>query len=309
VLAGGVRWVDARNLVLGPAIGARTRQTCNHGVLNKTSLVVVLRLCGRPLRSRDGRIRPSLRKRFGEDVLGIAALGYVGLRSFCSGFQTSEYCHCILQFIVAVGRLAGMGVAGGFLGIGHRRDVDEVSGRGELHGVFAVGDFVVVESESVLELLPCLEGEIRDGTVVGVVIDGPMGEDGVGVFSIEDFLEGLVVIVVDNSVSIGLVGVDGTGFEDLTRLLCFGNADGCGGLPGAVIEVEEGDVVSLGGEAGDSPSAAVFGVAGVTARDNDSVLFGRTWGLCGGIEGGGCGGKAHRFQDFSTIHRWRLRGS
>jgi hypothetical protein len=31
--------------------------------------------------------------------------------------------------------------------------------------------------------------------------------------------------------------------------------------------------------------------------------------LCCGIEGGGCGGKGHRFQDFSTVHRWRLRGS
>jgi len=200
-----------------------------------------------------------------------------------------------------------MGVTGRFLGVDHRSDVDVVSRRGELHGVFAVGDFVVIESESALELLPCLESEIGDGAVVGVVIDGPMGEDGISVFSFEDFLEGLIVIVVDYSVSVGLVGVGGAGFEDLARLLGFGDADGGGGLPSAVIEVEEGDVVPLRGEAGDGASATVFGVAGVAARDNDPVLFGRICGLCG-VEGGGCGGKGHRFQDFSAVHWWSSVG-
>ena len=111
-----------------------------------------------------------------------------------------------------------MGVAGSFLGIGGRGDVDIVSGRGELHGVFAVGDFVVIECESVLKLLPRLESEVRNGTMVGVVVDGPMGEDGIGIFRREDFLERLVMVVVDNSVAVGLICIGGAGFEDLAAM-------------------------------------------------------------------------------------------
>jgi len=144
--------------------------------------------------------------------------------------------------------------------------------RGELDGVFPVGDFEVVKSEAVLELLPGFEGEVGDGAVVGMVVDGPVGEDGVGTFNFEDLLEGLVVIVVDDGVSVLLVGVGGTGFEDLAGAFGFGDANVGGSFPGAVVEVEEGDVVTGGGEAGDGASGGVFGVAGVATCDYNFVF-------------------------------------
>jgi len=143
-----------------------------------------------------------------------------------------------------------------------------------------------------LELLPGLEGEIGDGAVVWVVVNGPVGEDRVGIFGFENFLEGLVVVVVDNGVSVFLIGVERAGFEDLAGAFGFGDADVGGGFPGAVVEVEESDVVSCRGEAGDGASGGVFGVAGVASGEYDFIF---TFFL-GERRGGGSGGERDSFE-------------
>ena len=195
-----------------------------------------------------------------------------GFGLFRGGLEAAEGGYCVLERVVEIGSLAGVRVAGGFLCIGYLGDVDIVCRRGELDGVFPVGDFEVVKSEAVLELLPGFEGEVGDGAVVGMVVDGPVGDDGVGSFGFDNFLEGLVVVVVDDGVSVLLVGVEWAGFEDLAGAFGFGDANVGGSFPGAVVEVEEGDVVSGGGEAGDGASGGVFGVAGVATCDYNFIF-------------------------------------
>ena len=59
-----------------------------------------------------------------------------------AGFDTAEFGDVILQCVVAIGGLAGVGVASGFLYRFGGADIHVTIG-GELQSVFAVGDFVV----------------------------------------------------------------------------------------------------------------------------------------------------------------------
>lgn len=90
----------------------------------------------------------------------------------------------------------------------HLCDVDKLIGR-ELQGVFAIRDFVVIQREFFPASCPCVVGEHGDGAMIAMVIDGPLREDGVRLFGVEDVLKGVVLIVIEHSVAIDLAGVSG----------------------------------------------------------------------------------------------------
>ncbi len=123
------------------------------------------------------------------------------------------------------GLLGGVGEAGSVAeGFDFRRgDIDEIGG-GKHHGV--VGDFVVVERGFFVGAEPGVENELGEGAVVTMVIDGPVGEEDVGVLGCEDFEEFFVVGVVDNGAAVDLRGEDWAGMENLAGFLRFGGADG-----------------------------------------------------------------------------------
>ena len=102
-------------------------------------------------------------------------------------------------------------------------DVNEIGG-GEHHSV--IGHFVVVEGGFFVRSEPSIENELGEGAMVAVVVDGPVGEDDVGVLGGEELGERLVVAVVDDGLAVDLIGEDGAGVEDLADLLGFGGADG-----------------------------------------------------------------------------------
>src|SRR4029077_15297516 len=122
-----------------------------------------------------------------------------------------------------VGSLTGVGITGSFFSIGSCGDVHVMSGRGKLCRIFAVRDFVIVQRESMLQLLPRFEGEVGNPAMVGMVIDEPVSEDGIGTFLLEDALKLLVVLAVNDRMTIDLIGVRRAGFQNLARLFCFGN--------------------------------------------------------------------------------------
>src|SRR6185437_5612341 len=132
-----------------------------------------------------------------------------------------------------------------------------------------------------------------DGAMIGVVVDGPVIEDGIGVFIFDHFQECRVVRVIDDGVAVRLACPNRPGLEDVAGLSSLGNADGRGGLPRSIVQVEQRYVVALGGEQGDGAAASVFGVAGMAAGDNEFELAGS--GFAGGIATGGdecgCSGK------------------
>ena len=57
-----------------------------------------------------------------------------------------------------------------------------------------------------------------------MIVDRPMGENRVRLFSFENFLEGLVVRVVHDGVAVGLICIDRAGLQNLACLFCFGDA-------------------------------------------------------------------------------------
>ena len=73
--------------------------------------------------------------------------------------------------------------------------------------------------------------------MVGVAIDGPLGENGVGRFGGESAGEGVIVGVIDNGAAIDLIGESRAGFEDAAGILSFGGADG--GRGRTVCDVDE----------------------------------------------------------------------
>ena len=129
----------------------------------------------------------------------------------------------LLQRIILVGRLAGVGVAGRRLRGSVAGDVDVV-GRRELHGVLAVRDLVVVEGESLLQPEPGVIDQHRDGPMIGVVVDRPVGEDRVGPLGLEDLAECLVMGRVDDRLAVELAGVERACLQDLAGLPGLGDA-------------------------------------------------------------------------------------
>ena len=95
--------------------------------------------------------------------------------------------------------------------------------RRELHGVLAVGDLVVVEGEALAHPQPGVVDQHRDGAVVGVVVDRPVGEDDVGLLGLEDLAERLVMGRVDDRLAVDLPGEERPGLEDLAGLLGLGD--------------------------------------------------------------------------------------
>jgi hypothetical protein len=94
--------------------------------------------------------------------------------------------------------------------------------RGELGCIFAIGNFVIVQGEPALQLFPGFKGQVRNGAMIGMIIDKPMGKNRIWILRFKKALECLVMWVVDNGVAVDLIGIGGPGLQDLTCLFRFG---------------------------------------------------------------------------------------
>jgi hypothetical protein len=84
-------------------------------------------------------------------------------------------------------------VTGGFLDIRHAAYIDVMRRCGKLNGVVTVGNFVVVQCEPALQILPAFVGQVGDGAVIGMIIDGPVSEYGVRALGFQNFLKCFVM--------------------------------------------------------------------------------------------------------------------
>ena len=80
----------------------------------------------------------------------------------------------------------------------HARDID-VLRRGELDGVFSVGDFVIEQGELPPHPQPCVVHEHRHRPVIGMVVDRPVCEDDIRSLVLEDRPKGCVMLAIDGS--------------------------------------------------------------------------------------------------------------
>jgi hypothetical protein len=158
-------------------------------------------------------------------------------------------------------------------------DVHVVGGR-EHHGI--LGDLIVVKCESLARRQPGIERKRRDRAMVPVTIDGPLSEDHIGPFPVQKACEGLIVWGIDDRAAVDLSHESGNRFETLTSLLGFGGAYGgttVESLSPAVslsaVQVEQNHLMAKLRVSRDCTGAAAFGIARMTAHDDNLEGFGR----------------------------------
>ena len=149
--------------------------------------------------------------------------------------------------------------------------------RRELNRILAARDLVIVKREFLAQLEPGIVGKVRDGAMVGVVVDRPVGEENVGLLGLDDLAERLVVPGINDRPAVLLASLERSGLENLAGVSGLGHpvpacVFGLVGRPLAVVQVKENDLVAQLGVTGHGPSAAVFGVAGVAAADDHFEL-------------------------------------
>src|ERR1700712_5602949 len=110
-----------------------------------------------------------------------------------------------------------MGIACGPLYRFCRSDIHEV-GRRKLKRIFTVGNLVIVKSEFLAGLLPGVIGQHRNCSVIPVIINGPLIEDSIWIFGVEEFLICLIMRVIYNCMAIGLACIGSARFQ---YLACF----------------------------------------------------------------------------------------
>ena len=112
--------------------------------------------------------------------------------------------------------------------------------------------------------------------MVAVLIDGPLREQNVRVFRIEQFAEGGILFSIDDGLAVVLAGKERSGFEDLARLVCFGSANLATtvavtltvAISLAMVEIEQSGIVAEGGVACNRAGAAAFRITRMTAGDD-----------------------------------------
>jgi hypothetical protein len=109
--------------------------------------------------------------------------------------------------------------------------------------------------------------------MVAVTVDGPLSQNYVRLFGIEQATESLIVCVIDNGAAIELAGESGTGSKTLASLLGLFGTDVGAAIqsspatePLAAIQIEQNHLMAEIGVKCDSSRAAAFRVARMTAR-------------------------------------------
>ena len=148
----------------------------------------------------------------GQGKVGALDVADVALGLTMTAFDAAQPGDSLLERVITIGALAGVRVAGAAFSRLGRGDVHVVR-RGELDRVFAVGDLVVVEGEPLSQPEPGVIDQHRDGAVVGVVVDRPVGENHVGLLGLDDFAECLVMGGVDDGLAVELARVPGSAFK------------------------------------------------------------------------------------------------
>src|SRR5580658_9992991 len=106
--------------------------------------------------------------------------------------------------------------------------------------------------------------------MVAMIVNRPLRDDDVWLFCFKELCVGIVMDIVDDGMTVFLVGIERLGFEDFASFSRLGDARFCrGGRPSSVVEIEQCDGMAEAGEAADGASAAVFRVTGMaTGHDH-----------------------------------------
>jgi hypothetical protein len=110
--------------------------------------------------------------------------------------------------------------------------------------------------------------------MVAVVIDGPLGKENIGALVFDKLPEIIEVGGIQDGMAVGLSSEDRARLEYLGGLSGFRHAHARGRAtlvprPLTIVQMEKNNFVALCGEASEGAAAAVFGVAGMSSRNDD----------------------------------------
>src|SRR5678815_1973180 len=112
--------------------------------------------------------------------------------------------------------------------------------------------------------------------MIAVAIDGPVRKQDVGLFGLDEFSKLIIAGVVDDRMAIALGGEDGSRLQNAAGFLGFRDAHVATYIRSCLrtglfttIQIQKRDIMSELGVARDRPAAAVLGIAGVAATDDD----------------------------------------
>src|ERR1043165_209431 len=100
---------------------------------------------------------------------------------FMPALDTAHSGNQSLERVKLLRRLAGVGITGQTLSWLRARNIHIVSW-GELNCVLPVGNLVIIEGGFLTHPQPSLIDQERNGAVIGVVVDGPVCKNHIGLF-------------------------------------------------------------------------------------------------------------------------------
>src|SRR3954467_924565 len=105
--------------------------------------------------------------------------------------------------------------------------------------------------------------------MIPMIIDEPLIEDGVGILGGDDFVECIIMRVVNNGMAICLARVRRPRLQNFASLLRLRYPDRCRRLPRAIVEVEQHYFVTGRSEPGHGAATAILWVARVATGNHD----------------------------------------
>ena len=106
--------------------------------------------------------------------------------------------------------------------------------------------------------------------MIAVVVNGPLSKDRVRLLGLDQLRVLFVVRIVDNGVAVDLSGVGRPRLEYFASSFRLSDSYGrAGRRPRSVVQVKQHYLVAKLGQASDGAAASVFGIAGMSAGDDN----------------------------------------
>lgn len=197
---------------------------------------------------------------------------------FATALDAAKLIHFVVEVVKVFGVLAGMRETRGALAALGLRDIDVVRGM-KMLGLKTLVHLEIIEIEFLSAFHPSVVNQQRDDPMVAMRVDGPVGEDDVGMLCLQNLAKVSVTRAVDFGVAVNLSGKYRARFQNRAGFLGFRGPNGRGLLRGlardsgfSAGQVEQDRFMSQIGVQSRGASASAFRIVRMRAGDNDFEL-------------------------------------
>src|ERR1035441_1472796 len=96
--------------------------------------------------------------------------------------------------------------------------------------------------------------------MVGMIIDEPVSEYSIRILRFDNLLKRFVMSIIHNRMAVDLVRISGPRLQNLARLLSFRNPHRRGGLPCAIVHIEQHHFMPQCSQPRNCPATSVLGI-------------------------------------------------